>query len=335
MIPYQDIQGLHLEISSLCNASCPWCPRTFWGYPYNGGYPETNLTLAQAKQIFNPEFLMQLKNIRINGNFGDIVMNPEGPDIVDYFLYCNPGVSIKIHTNGSARPRSFWKRLSHPNIEVAFALDGLEDTHHLYRQNTVWQQVIRNAQIVIGAGGNASWQMIRFKHNEHQIQECRQMAEELGFKSFDLISDGRDTAPVFDKTGKLVHMLGDYRGEKEFEVLFYNKTHDTILLEDITSHKIPKQKIDCEAKRDRMIYVSANGDVYPCCWTGVYPRTYGRGQYHQAANQQIVDIIQPNNALEHPLEECIQWFDRVERSWSIKDYQQGRLVVCDDNCGCD
>ena len=51
MILYNDIKDVHLEISSLCNASCPWCPRTFWGYPYNGGYPEVNLTLDHAKKI--------------------------------------------------------------------------------------------------------------------------------------------------------------------------------------------------------------------------------------------------------------------------------------------
>jgi hypothetical protein len=41
------------------------------------------------------------------------------------------------------------------------------------------------------------------------------------------------------------------------------------------------------------------------------------------------------NALEYPLQECIQWFHGIQHSWQIKDYQQGRLVVCDDNCGLD
>ena len=64
MIAFNDIQDVHLEISSLCNASCSWCPRTFWGYPYNDGYPEVNLSLKQAKQIFQPEFLIQLNNTK-------------------------------------------------------------------------------------------------------------------------------------------------------------------------------------------------------------------------------------------------------------------------------
>ena len=37
MIFFNDIRDGHLEISTICNAACPFCPRNFWGYPYNGG----------------------------------------------------------------------------------------------------------------------------------------------------------------------------------------------------------------------------------------------------------------------------------------------------------
>ena len=100
MIQYSDIRDVHLEIATLCNARCPWCPRNFWGYPFNGGYPETYLTLNQAKEIFSLQFLKQLTSIRINGNFGDIVMNPEGQDVIKYFRNSNPKLDIRINTNG-------------------------------------------------------------------------------------------------------------------------------------------------------------------------------------------------------------------------------------------
>lgn len=334
MIAYKEIRDVHLEISSLCNAACPLCPRTFWGYPYNSGYPETNLTLVQAQKIFSPEFLCQLVTMQISGNFGDIVMNPQAPDIVEYFLRCNPNLQITISTNGSARGKSFWQRLSHPNIEILFALDGLEDTHHLYRQNTNWKRIIKNAQTVIQSGGRAVWRMINFDHNRHQIETCRNMSNELGFSEFALMDDGRNKGPVFDRHGDLVHVMGDYQGETDFKVLFYKKTNDQLVLSDVLENRSACDKVDCETQRMKSIYIAANGDVYPCCWTAFYPKTYGHGQYHQPVNRQIADIIDHNNALEKPLEQCIQWFDRVERSWSIKDYQQGRLVVCDDNCGC-
>jgi MoaA/NifB/PqqE/SkfB family radical SAM enzyme len=333
MIAYKDIRDVHLEISTLCNAACPWCPRNFWGYPYNGGYPELFLSLEQAKKIFRPEFLHQLTSIRINGNFGDIVMNPEGADVVEYLRQNNASMKITINTNGGARDSEFWTRLSRSGAEVLFALDGLADTHSLYRQNTIWSVVIKNAKTFMDAGGRAVWKMITFRHNSHQTEECKAMAKSLGFDRFELVDDGRDSAPVFDHNGQLRHVMGDYQGETRFKVLFHKKTHDTVMLEDITSDRRPKNHVSCETKRLRSIYIAATGDVSPCCYTGFYPRTYGHGQYHQAANGQLAPLIKKNNALEYPLSQCIEWFSEIERRWKESDYANGRLIICDDNCG--
>lgn len=333
MISYEDIRDVHLEISSLCNASCPWCPRTFWGYPHNSGYPEVNLSLDQAKKIFCPDFLTQLTSIRINGNFGDLVMNPESPEIIEYFYSQNPNLNITVSTNGGARNSEFWKRLAKTKAIISFCLDGLEDTHHLYRQNTLWSTVIENAKTFISAGGRAIWKFIQFNHNQHQVDACRELSKQLGFVNFKLANDGRDTAPVFNRHGELTHVLGKYTGETDFKVLFHKKTTDQILLEDITIDRIPAKSVSCQAKKSKSIYIAATGDVSPCCFTGFYPKTYGAGQYHEAANSQLIPLITKNNALEYPLEECIEWFKSVEDAWKINNYKQGRLVICDDVCG--
>jgi hypothetical protein len=74
--------------------------------------------------------------------------------------------------------------------------------------------------------------MIEFDHNHHQIDDCRQLSQQLGFAKFELFDDGRNTAPVFNRDGKLTHVLGNYTGEKSFEILFHKKITDQILLED-------------------------------------------------------------------------------------------------------
>lgn len=332
MYNFEEIRHVHLEISTLCNASCPWCPRTFWGYPYNSGYPEVNFTLDNARHIFTPSFLKQLSGITINGNYGDAVMNPETPDIVKYFRSHNENLNIEISTNGSARDSEFWVQLAQSCSQILFAIDGLEDTHHLYRQNTSYRTVIKNAKTFIQAGGQATWKMIKFDHNIHQITQCMTLSKELGFKNFTLVDQGRDTAPVFNKNGQLTHILGNYTGEREFPVLFHSKTTDEILLEDITSSRVISP-IACEVKKSRSVYIAANGDVSPCCHTGFYPQTYGHGQYHQAANAQLKPIMQKNNALKYSLKECLEWFVDIEKSWSIPTFEQGRLVICNDVCG--
>jgi len=329
MISYHDIKHIHLEISSLCNARCPLCPRNFHGYPYNDGYIERNLTLEDVKKIFEPNFVKQLTGVMINGNFGDCVMNTETPDIIEYFKTYSPNIKIDINTNGGARSKQFWQRLAKLDVRVFFALDGLSDTHSIYRQDTVYETVIKNAQTFINAGGNAIWKMIPFDHNQHQIKECQALSKELGFSNFMLTDQGRDNGVAVDKKGKVINVIGKPE-VINFDQLLESKKTDEILLEDLNP---VIKNITCEVKKSKSIYVTSTGEVYPCCYTGFYPRTYGHGQYYQVVNQQLKDIIEPNNALETSLQESISWFNSVEESWSNKDFNNGRLVICNDVCG--
>ena len=329
MIPYHDIKHIHLEISSLCNARCPLCPRNFHGYPYNDGYIERNLTLQDVKHIFQPTFIKQLTGIMINGNFGDCVMNTETPDIIEYFKTHSPNIKIDVSTNGGARPKQFWQRLAELDVHVLFALDGLADTHSIYRQDTVYETVLKNAKTFIEAGGQATWKMIPFDHNQHQIEACQELSKQLGFSDFILTDQGRDTGVAVDKKGKVVNVLGKPK-KINFEQLLQSKKTDEVVLEDLNP---VVKNITCEVKKSKSIYVTSTGEVYPCCYTGFYPRTYGHGHYYEVVNQQLKNIIKPNNALETSLEESITWFNSVEESWNNSNFKQGRLLICNDVCG--
>lgn len=331
MIPYEQIQEVHLELSTLCNAVCPECPRNFHGYTYNAGYPETNMSLEMAEKIFQPEFLKQLHKIHINGNFGDFLMNPQSLEILGYFRSQNPRLRITISTNGGGRNRAFWQELASIATNVSFCIDGLEDTHHLYRQNTVWRTVVNNAESFIAAGGRATWKMIRFKHNEAQIEECLQMSKDKGFSDFHLIDHGRNTGPVYDKNGNLTHILGNYTGDTDIKILLPAVMCQT---GDKRNHNLPVPgPLDCESRKLRQIYVDATGDVYPCCYLGFYPRTYGLGSWIGPTNEILSNWLTKNNAAEHGLREAMEWFSEVEKSWSKPNSKEGRLGVCDHQCG--
>jgi MoaA/NifB/PqqE/SkfB family radical SAM enzyme len=326
MISYADIKDIHVELSSLCNARCPLCPRNLNGYPYNNGYTEANLTLASVKKIFTPNLLQQLTSILINGNFGDMVMNPETLDIVEYFRSQNPKLSISISTNGSARTKEFWTRLAELRTTVWFCLEGLEDTHHIYRQNTSWSAIIENAKTYIAAGGRAIWKMIKFDHNLHQIDACRQMSKDLGFANFELHDHGRNSGPVYDKEGNLIYVMGNYTGTTAFaEFLEQRKTAKVVKPTTTT------KQIQCYTKEKQSIYISSTGDVYPCCYTGFSPRTFGRGDYLESVNQELAPLIAKNNALDYDLEQCLAWFNSIESTWTTDK----QLLVCNNNCGHD
>ena len=82
--------------------------------------------------------------------------------------------------------RQHFKQLAHMGAEISFAMDGLEDTNHIYRRGVDWNKVKTRFQTFIEEGGKAQWQWIEFPHNKHQIDEGRRLAEEWGFDSFDL-----------------------------------------------------------------------------------------------------------------------------------------------------
>jgi len=341
MIDYNNIRSVHLEISTRCNAACPMCPRNSSGYDEDLGYPVTDMTLVQAKKIFTPDFLNQLDHILINGNFGDFITAKDNLAIVQYFSMCNPQLRIEISTNASGGRIGLWEQLGKiPNIQIGFAIDGLEDTHTIYRRNTNWKTVITNAKKFIEAGGTAIWRMIKFDHNKHQIDRCRQMSRELGFQRFDLLDDGRDSGPVYDRHGNFVYHIGNLPNMINFEYpkrieiwKEWGKNGDLPDTRLIQYKILPvKKQVNCAAKQSQQIYVTATGEVYPCCWLGFYPKLDYQYPW-QHDNMFLQTMAKNNNALEQGLETAIGWFNAVEQSWLKSSYLNGRLFKCDNQCG--
>jgi len=333
MTNFDKIKEIHIELTTLCNSRCPLCVRNANGFPHNFGYPEVSLTLEQVKQIFKPEFIRQLEVIKMCGNFGDFIANQESLEIIEYFVKENSKLLIEISTNGGARGLHFWKKLAEyqPNVHIFFCLDGLEDTHSKYRLDTSFNQIIKNAQAFIDAGGPATWKMILFEHNKHQVYACQQMSKDMGFKDFNLTDHGRTDGNVFDRDGIYQYDIGTV--PKPTTINHVINWH--IRSEQNFKYPEPKKELNCYSNNEKSIYVAANGEVYPCCYLGFYPKTFANGSYFAVANNQLADILKnhENNALIVGLENAIAWFNDIEQRWKIKDYAAGRLLGCDNNCG--
>ena len=193
---YRDLTGMHLEITTRCNAACPMCPRHISnGSEINPMLPMTEITLEQFKSWFSPDFLRQLHRVYACGNYGDPVAAKDTLEIYKYIRECNDRVGLVIHTNGSARSKSWWEELAtvmnggpsgRRDDYVIFSVDGLWDTNHLYRRNTNFDKIYENMKAYTAAGGKARWDYIVFEHNEHQVNEAKQIAEDLGFNFFNV-----------------------------------------------------------------------------------------------------------------------------------------------------
>ena len=196
---YKSVNALHIEPSKKCNAQCPMCPRYLGSSPIKGPWVnETDVSIELLTPLLER---LNLTSISINGNYGDIVMHNDPKRLIE--LCSKNSKQTTIHTNAGARPKSFWKFLgSLENLSIIFAIDGLKDTHSLYRRNTRFDVVLENAKAYIDAGGHAVWDMLVFKHNQHQVDECRELSQKMGFKIFNAKPNSRfgfTKYPVHDK----------------------------------------------------------------------------------------------------------------------------------------
>jgi MoaA/NifB/PqqE/SkfB family radical SAM enzyme len=184
MFKFNKLKQIHLEITNNCQASCPQCQRNIHGGLDNPLIKLSSWTLEQFKSIMTVDVLNQINNYYFCGNFGDPLLNNDLIPMIEYSVSVNPNLHMWINTNGSLRSKDWWQQLAKSlpkNHKVVFAIDGLEDTHSIYRVGTNFNTIIENAKTFIASGGRAEWAFIRFKHNEHQVSKIKKLASDLNF----------------------------------------------------------------------------------------------------------------------------------------------------------
>jgi MoaA/NifB/PqqE/SkfB family radical SAM enzyme len=341
MFKFNELNQLHLEITNNCQASCPMCVRNVHGGLENPLVKIENWSLERYKTIVNEEVLQQIRLIQFCGNYGDPLLNNDLLKMTEYTAQVNPDVHIRIHTNGSMRNKEWWAQLAKTlpiNHSVIFALDGLEDTHHLYRIGTDFNKIIENAKEFIANGGTAEWAYLRFKHNEHQSEEAKKLASELGFHMFTMKDSARwvldEKFPVYDKNKNITHYIEPSQWS---QMKFIRR-------EVLENYKqiLENTEIDCYALKIKEVYITAQGLVFPCCWLGVIPyQTYNHEQELVHIRKEILDQY-------NDLVESLGGEDSINsEKRSIKDiinseeYQtvwnhywtKDKLITCVRSCG--
>ena len=347
MYKSDEIKSVHLEITEACNAACPMCARNINGGEENPHLTNAELSLDDCKIIFSPTFISQLDRLYMCGNYGDPIAAKDTLEVFEYFRQHNPKIHLSMHTNGSAKKTEWWTKLATvlgQKSHVVFSIDGLEDTNHLYRQNTVWSKIMENAQAFIAAGGRARWDYIVFAHNEHQVEDAEALAKQMGFEKFQYKKSARffsnasgTTKEVHQATNRkgvettllqaptnpkyrngVLDKLSDILGKTEVIKFLPSKQTEAIAIQgpqrfnlDVTKKtkmelELDSAEIKCKVAEEKSVYVSAEGIVQPCCWTAGQMYVW----YHTKAGTQIwtaIDQVGKNtlNAKEHSLENII------------------------------
>jgi len=348
---YDEIRIVHLELTHRCNAACPMCARNIHGGAVNPAMPLSELSLADIKKILLPEIVTRLKRIYACGNYGDPIVARDCLEVFRYLREQGPDLNLCMHTNGSARRPHWWSDLARlmkqgPHY-VRFGIDGLEDTNHLYRRGTNWKTLMRNAEAFIAAGGRAEWDYLVFRHNEHQIEEARKLAREMGFKEFFVRKTGRfitegeletsERYQVLDNKGQFEYWLEQPTGTQYLNPA-YNNLDQVKKKHGSYQNYLDRVDVRCKvAGKKGKIYLSAQGYVLPCCWLGA---TYSeannpeRRQFATLVNEhggkQAIDARQRGlkGVIEGPL-----FQSGIPQSWGLETIAAGKLAICARTCG--
>lgn len=330
---YKNLSVIEIENSTICNARCPQCLREELAYeniPYNQKYLPVEFFDRIPDDVYR-----HLTKIHFAGTLGDPCSAPNLIDVIKKIKEKNRDLQITISTNGGMKTEIWWKSLAEilsDQDRVVFAIDGLKDRNHIYRVNVKWDKLINNVKTFIEHGGNASWQFIVFKHNQHQVHAAKALSQKLKFKEFILKKShrfaisklkgldviGADGIPIEPPTDE------DFEQEIKFLPNYKKWKQET---KDLN--------ITCDAIKEESVYIDVEGRVFPCCYTAscVYQYQTTKGQlYNQGWNyfwkQHGGEKI---NLFKNSWHEILngQFYENISRSWNTDQ----RLSICVFSCG--
>jgi hypothetical protein len=230
-------------------------------------------------------------------------MNKQFREIISYVK--SQGTRLLIHTNGGIHGHDYWTDVGNiltKNDIINFDLDGLWDTHHIYRINTKFENVFENAKSVIASTqAQVHWKYIVFEHNKHQVEEARALADKTGFTTFSTVKTSRDVfAP---KSGAFVHS----KKTKAF--------------------KDAKRQIHCVWDNWGKWYISPEGLVFRCCWTGGHYYDQGEKRFYYPPKFERMF-----NGFDVPIQKIISYDYWNKLQTFLSGYERS-FALCKSQCG--
>lgn len=331
MFDCQRTLRFHLELTDKCNAACPMCERTLhddhcatdWSKVRN-----VEITLKDIQGSFTAELCRQVERIDICGRLGDPPAARDCLAICEYLV--DRDILVTVSTNGGLRSEKWWRSMGNVfrrnGSFVEFHIDGLEDTNHLYRVNTRYDKVIRNARAYLETGAAAEWHFILFRHNEHQVEEALRRSKELGFRGFKLIDTIR-----FGGSGHFNYQLPDGAFRKLEPSNLEARDIAALVGSGNRTEETGGQKtnqrvngIQCKSARENRPYINADGTVSACCWVPESPSE--TRLYEQAGKSR-----QQHSIKESPLAQILQ--DEPYASLYRRSWEESTSPVCIRKCG--
>lgn len=328
-----DVRSLALEVTSHCNIRCPQCSRINFQGELAEFIQLQNWDIEKILPNLQVEQMTQLSFVRIEGDNGDAIMHPDIVQIIEHFYNAPTDPKILILTNGSLRSADWWNKLGQRfpgRVRVQFSIDGLTDTHALYRVGADYEKTVANARAFIAGGGDATQRCLIFAHNQHQLDEIKQTSLDIGFgalqiKPGDLFRfQGETEWPVFVK-GRETHRI---KPISNFETDFSSWEYDH------TNKKYTRSSRDqgllCPEINAGEITITYQGHLIPCCIYHAdmyFKRDFNLDYQRLAGDMNLLDLNQ--RTLKDIFEDPAYYGHRLESMLAGNN----RLPKCQAVCG--
>tara|TARA_A100001388_G_scaffold255131_1_gene219375 strand:- start:96 stop:1169 length:1074 start_codon:yes stop_codon:yes gene_type:complete len=337
----ETIEELHVETTNKCNAACPMCDRNIHGGVDRPGRGLSEWSLEDIKKVFMG--LPNLKFVYFCGTHGEPLASKNIFEAIKAAK--DTGARIEMFTNGSLKPNSWWEKLISildKKDRITFGVDGIE-TNHLYRQNTDVDKILQHMQICCDSDVQVRWDFLVFKHNEHEMEKCKQLAKDMGVQHFRFRRTARFDRhikfPVFDKNFNLTHYLEPpenpkwrHPGIKDMEMILDDLRLIGKRRADMTDFewvdgKLPDSwKINCLYQESKKIYVNNRLEVFPCCYISDTFETY-KSLSSQQLKYPLGELSLRNKTWQDILNH--KYFaEDLEKSWKQQNVHPRCIITC-------
>jgi hypothetical protein len=242
------ISGLHIEPTNICTLKCSGCARTRFIEQWPQHWKNHSVDPDQLDNFLDVD--LTDKRVSLCGNYGDPIYHPQLRDLIRCLKH--KGASISIITNGSHRSVEWWTDLCQQldtRDRVVFSIDGSPQTFQSYRVNADWPTIHQAILTCVAHGVATAWKFIPFAFNQHEIEACKILSQELGMKDFFIeLSDRFD-----ERTQHLMPDTSLLGGRWTFTQQF-------------KSGKSGDIRVDPKCWNHDRHFITAEGFYSPCCW---------------------------------------------------------------------
>jgi len=256
---------ISIETGNICNLRCPLCPTGQRDPDVKRGF----ITLDNFKRVID-EFSSYLILLRLY-NWGEPLLNKDLLSMIHYAV--QKGISTTISTNLAImlNPEDARELLEAGLTKIFVSCDGASpETYEKYHVGGNFVLVTNNIKLLVREKQKLShcytriiWLFHVFRHNEHEIDMVRMMAEKMGveLRINKMRTDmGKE---IFEMASISIERDGQWIPEDPKYCAF-----------DMECQKVKKQKSFCDLPWKETV-INWEGSVLPCC--AVFEEKYSYG----------------------------------------------------------